>query len=347
MNRFFSVRIERLFCMIMITLLLMPSGLNLFAGSPDSLEGAVDVVKLMLAGGKSSKEIARWVTDTVDRRIVSLNLDAADEKKSLNDAEYRLKKEVFDAWSKTGEGVDEPFASAHWTWNNRAGHCQENAHMAYHILMMALKSGENIRELSCGDHIYVVWGVPADFSGQVSIADLNRWKNAFIIDPWQGLCKATTEVGRTDWALTKGGFKDIYQSSGWSYETYWRRYQKWLQTCDDFSGTWGQLGDRFMVTAVSGNANIRIGQFMDVRPAGIFGITRTNGCTIRLKFRASELEGRAYGRIATLDRVISGNITTVHLAKVKLGGRERLKVVMVAANPSTGLSITREGLLSK
>ena len=80
--------------------------------------------------------------------------------------------------------MDDPFASAHWTWENRSGHCQENAHMAYHILMMAGRSGEELGELACGDHVYVAWGIPRGFTGEVTIAAINSWKDAWIIDPW-------------------------------------------------------------------------------------------------------------------------------------------------------------------
>jgi hypothetical protein len=346
MNTFFAGRISRLLTVITVSFVLVLACPNLFS-KEGSLAEAVNTVKQMVKAGKSKGEIAGWITRAVDQRIVSLNLDIADEKRGLNEAEYRLNKEVFDAWSHQGVGVDEPYASAHWTWNNRVGHCQENAHMAYHMLMMALESGENIRELACGDHIYVVWGVPGDFHGQVTIADLNRWDNAYIIDPWQGLCKAGKDVGRTDWTLTKGGFKDIYQSTTWAFETYRRKYEKWRQTCEDFSGNWGRLGDRLLVTQVGGNSNIRLGQFVEIRPAGVFQVSREQDCTLRLKFRASEIEGRGSGTIASLNRVIKGSITAVHLALVTIHGQPKLKVVIVSANPNTGVTITREGLLSK
>jgi hypothetical protein len=346
MNTFVVSRIKRLLTVVLVSLVLVLACPHLFSEA-GSLAEAVNTVKQMVKAGKSKGEIADWITRTVDRRIVSLNLDIADEKRGLNEAEYRLKREVFDAWSHQGVGVDEPYASAHWTWNNRVGHCQENAHMAYHMLMMALESGENIRELSCGDHIYVVWGVPKDFRGQVTIADLNRWDDAYIIDPWQGLSKAGRDVGRTDWTLTKGGFKDIYQSTAWTFDTYRRKYEKWRRTCEDFSGNWGKVGDRLLVTQVSGNSNIRLGQFLSIRPAGIFKVTRTPDCTVRLNFRASQIEGRGSGTIASLNRVIKGNITAVHLALVTIHGQPKLKVIIVAASPNTGVTITREGLLSK
>ncbi|MBN2346910.1 MAG: FtsX-like permease family protein [Candidatus Aminicenantes bacterium] len=89
-------------------------------------------------------DIAAWVTRTVDERIASLNQDVTDERGRLHASGYDVAKESFDAWSNEGVGVDDPFASAHWTWENRVGHCQENAHMAFHLLMMAGESGEEI-----------------------------------------------------------------------------------------------------------------------------------------------------------------------------------------------------------
>lgn|GEM_PF-3072530 len=311
-----------------------------------SLEHLVAQVKRMNARGQSRGEIAAFVTREVDQRIVSLNRSSADEQGGIPTAVHTMKKGVFDAWSRTGIGVDEPWSSAHWTWINRVGHCQENAHMAYHVLMMALGSGSEIRELACGDHIFVVWGVPPDAPGQVSITDLNRWPDTWIIDPWQGLCKPGRDVGRMDWHMTKGGLKSMELVASWTHGVYSRKYDRWKQAVNQLCGDWGREGDQLVVTAVSGNARVRVGQVMSVRPPGIFKVSRTPSGTLRLDFRAASIEGAAAGNTARLTRKLRGTLVSAGLTWVKVKGRgECLQVTLVSSG--SGMSMTREGLLTR
>lgn len=311
-----------------------------------SLSDAVKTVRQMRAQGKTKGEIAKYVNQVVDNRIVSLNQDTNDESGQLSSQKYSMIKETFDAWSHEGVDVDDPYAAAYWAWQNEAGHCQENAHTAYHILMMATESGDEIGEFACGDHIYVIWGIPKDFSGEITIDAMNSWKDAYIIDPWLGVCKPTSEVGRLDLTLTKAGFYDINRVATWSYSNYKRKYDIWLKNCEDFSGNYGATSDKLIVTDVSGNSNIQIGQTMNMMPAGVFQVKQKKN-EVTIIFRGSELSGTAIGRLAILNNVVKGNTIYANLTKVKINGKMTLKVVMKIKNPSTGAIITREGILTK
>ncbi len=315
------------------------------AGAPGSLDDAVQTVKAMIAQGRPRAEIAAWVTQTVDGRITSMNRSEADERGGMHASAYDVAKESFDAWSEEGVGVDDPYASAHWTWENRVGHCQENAHLAYHILMMAGESGAELGELACGDHIYVVWGMPGDFSGKITIEAINSWKDAFIIDPWLGVCKPARDVGRLDFTMTKAGFQDINRVATWSYANYLKKYRLWLGQCEDLAGSYGLETDRLVVTSVSGSGNIAPGQAQFMKPAGCFQVAVAGPCRVRVTFRASVLEGSASGRLAALNRAVQGNTQSASIALVKIEGRPCLKVVL--RSTAAGASIVREGILRK
>ena len=315
------------------------------AAAPGSLDDAVQAAKAMIAQGRPRAEVAAWVTRTVDERIVSLNRKTADERGGMHDSAYDVSKEAFDAWSQEGVGVDEPYASAHWTWENRVGHCQENAHLAYHILMMAGGTGEDLGELVCGDHVYVAWGIPEGFSGEITIDAIHSWKDAWIIDPWQGVCKPAPEIGRLDFEMTKAGFKAINRVATWSYASYLKKYRQWLSDCADLSGRYGLESDALVVTAVNGRSSIVVGQKQFMKPAGCFQVVAAGPCRVRVTFRNSVLEGSANGRLAALDQAIEGNTRSASISLVKIAGRDCLKVTL--RSEAGGAEIAREGILRR
>jgi hypothetical protein len=317
-----------------------------FGTSSGSLSQVVTQVKQMITQGKPRSDIAGYVHRVVDERIISMNRDTPDEKGALGNHAFAINKQVFDAWSNEGTDVDEPYAAAHWSWQNRVGHCQENAHTVYHILMMALGSGEEVSEFACGDHIYVVWGIPRGFTGKVTIDTLNSWQNAYIIDPWLGVCKSTADVGRLDLTLIKAGFYAIDRVANWSYSTYERKYETWLNSCEDFKGNYGAASDKLIVTEVSGQSNIAVGQTQYMKPAGIFQVSQ-NKREVTVAFRAAKISGTAVGRIAVLNNKEQGTIDLITLTKVKIGGKDKLKVLLKTVNPGTGAVIVREGILTK
>ena len=317
-----------------------------FGGSPDSLSEVVTEVKQMLAQGKPRREVADYIHRVVDERIVSMNRETPDERGALGSDAYAINRQVFDAWSNEGVDVDEPYAAAHWSWQNRVGHCQENAHTVYHVLMMALSSGEEIGEFACGDHIYVVWGIPRGFTGKVTIEKLNSWQNAYVIDPWLGVCKPTSDVGHLDLTLTKGGLYSIDRVASWSYSTYKRKYDTWLNSYEDFSGAYGTQSDELIVTEVIGPTNISPGQSQNMKPPGIFQVSQKQR-EVTVTYRAARISGTAVGRIAVLGTKEQGNIEFMTLTKVKINGKQKLKVYVRTVNPSTGTTIIRQGILTQ
>ena len=341
------MKAHHVFCSIAcITAMLVVTPGPVFSMSTGSLPDVVTEVKQMIAQGKPRREIANYVHRVVDERIVSMNRDTPDEKGSLGSHAYAINKQAFDAWSTEGVDVDEPYAAAHWSWQNRVGHCQENAHTVYHILMMALGSGETISEFACGDHIYVVWGVPRECAGKVTIADMNGWPDAYVIDPWLGVCKPTSEVDRLDLTLTKAGFYSIDRVARWSYSTYTRKYDAWLNSCEDFSGNYGVASDKLIVTEVSGQSNITVGQIQYMKPAGIFQVSQKKR-EVTVTFRAARISGTAVGRIVVLNSKEQGTISYATLTKVKINGVVALKVLLKTVTPETGATVVREGILTK
>lgn len=338
------IRVHKHAVIVLLTFII--SHCLVFGAPPGSLSQMVTEVKQMIAQGKPRGEIANYVHRVVDDRIVSMNRDTPDEKGALGSNAYAISKQAFDAWSNEGVDVDEPYTAAHWSWQNGVGHCQENAHTVYHILMMALGSGDEVGEFACGDHVYVVWGVPRGFTGKVTIDKLNSWHGAYVIDPWLGVCKPTVDVGRLDLTLTKAGYYSIDRVANWSYSTYKRKYETWLNSCEDFSGNYGAVSDKLIVTEVSAQSNITVGQTQYMKPAGIFQVSQKKR-EVTVTFRAAKISGTAVGRIAVLNNKEQGTIGFVTLTKVKISGKDKLKVYLKTVHPQTGAVMVREGILTR
>lgn len=312
-----------------------------------NLPDVVNAVKKMIAEGKPKGEIAQFINKVVDDRIICLNRDEKDERGRLGDKQYTMLKESFEAWSKAGVGVDAPYASAHWVWQNKIGHCQENAHTVYHILMMALESGDQIGQYKCDDHIYVIWGVPKDWKGEVTIHAMNSWKDAYVIDPWLGVSKPTSAITAKDEKLTQGGKCQIQKAANWTYKNYKGNYDRWLKKCDNFSGSYGIYSDTLIVTEVSKKSDVYVGQSMKMRPAGALRISQSEHCGVLLLYRGSEIGGNAIERIAVFDDVLKGDLIYASLSKIPIGGEDKMKVILINKNSKTGTIITREGILTK
>ena len=206
--------------------LLTAAGLAQAKEDPPTLNAVVEVVKQKLAAGESRKKVAQYINDLVDRRLLALNRHTPDESESVSPEKLQELKATFDAWRDKGKDVDAIYANAYAGWESGVGHCNEHAHMVRHILTMA-GEGAHVAELQCGDHIYVAWGVPQDNKMQLSIEDLRGWKNAYIIDPWQGVVKPTTKVSAQDKMLTDGGNQNIMRLSQAGSKVYMYQHEKW------------------------------------------------------------------------------------------------------------------------
>jgi hypothetical protein len=334
---------------LITTVLAVVSTASISSAADFTLPDMVNRVKEMLADGKSKADIANYINTTVDAKLIALNRHTDDERNTLNDQEYNIRKAAFDAWSDKGDtfGADNPFSAAHWVWENGFGHCQEHAHTVFHTLIMALEDGENIGELVCGDHAYVMWGIPDGFEGYPTISDIQGWPDAYLIDPWHGKVIAAKDLGRMDWYQTKGGLKDIERLTAYPYKSYKRMYDKWLNDCHDLAGNYGIESDKLIVTKVVGQSAIEVGRSQSMKPAGVFKITQEEGCMLTVKYRASEISGRIHGSIGTLRNVKEGTINSILIMKLKLKGKDKIKVTMWATSPNTGVTIVREGILTK
>lgn len=192
-----------------------------------SLDEVIAHVRGMFDAGASRREIAEYVTRVVDDRIVSNNQRTPDEAGQLSESERQRRAEAIVAWSQKGADVDAHYESAHWAWEKGYGHCNENAHTAVHILMMAT-DGSGVGEMVCGDHIYAIYGMP-DVKGDLSTSELRTWKDAWIVDPWQGITKSTAELTNypSDFHLTKLGLISMEKLGIPGRSTYVRKYENW------------------------------------------------------------------------------------------------------------------------
>jgi hypothetical protein len=180
----------------------------------------------------------------------------------------------------------------------------------------------------------------------VTIDAINSWDDAYVIDPWLGMCKPCKDVGRLDLYLTKGGMYDITRVATWSYQNYALKYTLWLDSFDDFSGNYGAETDKLIVTEVTGSSDVQIGQTMNTKPVGVFKVTQANN-EVTVQYRAARISGTAVGRLALLSDVESGNLAYVTLTRVKIGDKWKLKVLMKTVDSKKGTVIVREGLLTQ
>jgi hypothetical protein len=316
-------------------------------GAPD-LPALVGQVRSMIAAGQPRGQIAGWLCTQVDQRLIALNLDTPDERQSLSQRQYNLKKSVFDAWSNQGSTyqTDEPYAAAHWVWANGFGHCQEHAHTVFHVLLMALEDGESLGDYMWGDHAFVVWGVPANAPDSFTLDVVRSWKDAYLIDPWLGTCFATSDARSFEWYRNRGGSALIYRVGAQPFRVYQRRYGTWLAGCSNLAGNYGLLSDELMVTQIKGRSNIDLGQVQKIRPAGDLHLTQ-NQCELSVKFKSSVLRGRVTGSVARLTDAVSGTLSEIVVCSIKIGGRDKLLVTLVGKEPRADVLVVREGLLSR
>ena len=86
----------------------------------------------------------------------------------MGDAEITKNLKRFDAFWDQGNLASDEFSAAAWVWVNRIGQCNEGASTAFHILVMAYESTNEITTVTKGDHRFVILGdiknIPDPFS---------------------------------------------------------------------------------------------------------------------------------------------------------------------------------------
>jgi hypothetical protein len=223
---------QRLFLTSAFCLVLTGPGWAQAQGFAD-LNDVILTVQSMVMGGQPRADVAAFVTRIVADRITSLNYwTPSRDGQPLASAELQALRARFQAWSDAGVNVDQPFAAADWAWKNRAGHCAENAHTAFHILVMALRSTENLSEVKCGDHQYIIWGDVQRLRTDCSVTDLQNLDNTYIVDPWGNFCCSTKDFAWYDYYRTKFGIESISQLQKYNFNQYEWKFQQWIAECN-------------------------------------------------------------------------------------------------------------------
>ncbi|MBN1402658.1 MAG: hypothetical protein JXA74_17590 [Anaerolineae bacterium] len=151
---------------------------------PTTLEEAVKAVQQMHKEGRSRDEIARWVTQVVDERVVNIN---SWERMTLGESWWpygeQPRQKKFEEWRKLNDQQLQDYTTtARWAWENRVGQCSEIASTVYYVLKQAQVPG-NVRIFLAPKHEFVVWGLQNGADPQ----DPNTWgADAYVVDPWQG-----------------------------------------------------------------------------------------------------------------------------------------------------------------
>ena len=192
------------------------------------LQSAIEHVKKMRRSGASKKDIATYVTTTVANRLTFLNHKFYQEDGSVMvDDEIEKKVEQYDDWYNKGVMVDEAFSSATWSWENRMGHCDQAASTAYHILVMAYESADEVTTVRMQnfDHRFVIFGDDVkNIPDSISPDDLRKLDNTYVVDPWDSNSFSTKDLSRID--LYQYG--PAQRVSPPIYTHYKQQYGKWL-----------------------------------------------------------------------------------------------------------------------
>ncbi len=199
------------------------------AGSPipPGLQSAIDHAKMMKRSGASKKDIAAYVTRTVANRVTFLNHNSKKIDSIMGDAKIEKQLKRFDAFWDKGNLASDEFSAAVWVWVNRIGQCNESASTAFHILVMAYESIDEILTVTKGDHRFVILGDVKNIPGIFSADDLRSLDDTYIVDPWDGKSFSTKDLSFFDW-FQHGQGNRIDEVS---YKYYMIQYKKFLSWC--------------------------------------------------------------------------------------------------------------------
>ena len=199
------------------------------AGSPvpAGLESAIESVKKKIQAGASKKEIAAFVTRTVANRVTFLNHNSKKLDSFMGDAEIAKNLKRFNAFWDKGNLASDEFSAAVWVWTNRIGQCNEGASTAFHILVMAYESTDEIITVAKGDHRFVILGDAKNIPNIFSADDLRKLDNTYIVDPWDGVSFSTKDLSFFDW-FQHGNGNTVTR---FKYKFYKRKYDKFLTWC--------------------------------------------------------------------------------------------------------------------
>lgn len=226
-------------------------------------------------------DFAKWLTGRIDNHVQALNLNEPDEAGTSDHDEYvlNLRKEAYKWFFDQGEygGLDKPYSNAYWTWGFKMGHCDQHAKTTYHILTMVTGRNDNFVVLNVMEdvgHAYVVWG---DTETEDGIKELipkiaTKWdfvhklKDVWILDPWGGISKKTSEVtgsGNNEEFITgKQPDVEIMIWKAIPYQHYMKQFEKYSSYCDNLEGQEWDIGipnkDYLTVTGIEKRTSHRL-----------------------------------------------------------------------------------------
>lgn len=246
-----------------------------FGGGIDSENSLDDVVahaRRMLTYS-SKKEVAEWVTKTVDDRLDNSNseelfpslpemlFEGVTAGKLLSN--YVSRSSNIRAM-RNHKDYDEYDGMAKLAWQNELGNCGENSYVTYYILKKAGAKG-HIRILEAGKkkddgtvdgaHSFTVWGMPPD----AMINDPATWGDGLVVDPWLGKVLNAKEAMENKWikntdpnVLVRDATND-HDTEAEIWNAIWREEMKRIgKEIPKNSTSDEELEDCFIATAVYG-----------------------------------------------------------------------------------------------
>lgn len=197
-------------CIVLVVISIFLPAAKLYADSGQTLDSVVELVKKMVAQGKSRDEIARTVTEIVDKRVVNVNSwERLTEWRNIFDFVPGIDNPKEDEFSKfRARGMPEYTETAKWVWDSQYGQCEECANLAYYILKKAGVK-ENVRILStsagASGHAFVVWGL----KDGADPTNPKTWgNNARVVDGWAGTTLTGDEAYKSG-SYSSGGKEKI------------------------------------------------------------------------------------------------------------------------------------------
>ncbi len=285
-----------LFCLV-VTLLFSLGTHDARAGDPQDVneDSLGDVIKHVRdsyntdSSPEARREIAEWLTETVDNRLIN-----------SNSSEW-FSRPVYAwlavTWVRNDPSYgDEYYNQANVSWSKGYGNCGENSIVVYYILKKA-GVDEHVRYIQAGEnrsHSFTVWGLPPDAITQ----EPDTWGDALVLDPWVGEVLEGNEVEDHKWFQNGDSSVPLRDSSptvdeeAESWNTIWR--EEMVRTGQ--TGRQTQQGEENEIDSMLEDCFIA---------TAVYGTPLNDEITALRKFRDQTLRKNPLGRafIATYEKL--------------------------------------------